>query len=172
MSGFCLIKIILEADMLPLQSFKLIVESTPLISLDLIVRGADERVLLGKRINRPAQGYWFVPGGRILKNETVNSTFMRLLDEELGLRSEDVSSRALGIYEHFYPDNFTGGNFGTHYVVVAYEVNLSEISLSLPKNQHSHYKWFESEEILQSHRVHKYTKWYFMNNKHADCFVN
>ena len=54
--------------MLPSKKFEVVVESTPLVSIDLVVRAPDKKILLGKRVNRPAQGYWFVPGGRILKD--------------------------------------------------------------------------------------------------------
>ena len=168
MNGSCLTNIISEASMLPLEKFELIVESTPLVSIDLVVQAPDKKILLGKRVNRPAQGYWFVPGGRILKDEPVNLSFKRLLDIELAIRPEDISTRSLGIYQHFYPDNFSGGKFGTHYVVLAYEINLLNMPCSLPDIQHSDYKWFEEDELLQSHRVHEHTKWYFMKNKHAD----
>ncbi len=47
--------------------FKTIVANTPLISIDLIIQNSQKKILLGKRINRPAQGYWFVPGGRVRK---------------------------------------------------------------------------------------------------------
>ena len=49
--------------------FTTIIKSTPLVSIDLIVRNIEDNVLLGKRTNRPAQGCWFVPGGRVLKDE-------------------------------------------------------------------------------------------------------
>ena len=47
------------------QAFATVVESTPLISIDLIVENEQGEILLGKRTNRPARGYWFVPGGRV-----------------------------------------------------------------------------------------------------------
>lgn len=156
--------------MLPLKTFELIVESTPLVSIDLVVLAPDRKILLGKRVNRPAQGYWFVPGGRILKDETVKLAFNRLLNIELALRPEDISTRALGVYQHFYPDNFSDEKFGTHYVVLAYEINPLCTTYSMPNTQHSDYKWFEKDELLHSHRVHEHTKWYFMQNKHADSF--
>lgn len=156
--------------MLPLKKFEVVVESTPLVSIDLVVRAPDEKILLGKRVNRPAQGYWFVPGGRILKGESVKLTFKRLLDIELAIRPEDISIRPLGIYQHFYPDNFSGDKFGTHYVVLAYEINLLNMPCSLPNIQHSDYEWFEEDEILQSDKVHDHAKWYFMKNKQADSF--
>ncbi|KDS03655.1 glycosyl transferase in colanic acid biosynthesis [Salmonella enterica subsp. enterica serovar Heidelberg str. RI-11-014316] len=39
------------------------VRATPLISLDFIVENGQGEILLGQRLNRPAQGYWFVAGG-------------------------------------------------------------------------------------------------------------
>jgi colanic acid biosynthesis protein WcaH len=53
--------------MLDFALFKTIVEHTPLISIDLIVYNDESDVLLGKRVNPPAQNYYFVPRGRIYK---------------------------------------------------------------------------------------------------------
>ena len=71
--------------MLPPETFKLVVESTPLVAIDFVVRAPDGKILLGKRNNRPAQDSWLVPGGRILKDEPVKLTFSRLLGDELDL---------------------------------------------------------------------------------------
>lgn len=60
------------------EVFKTVVASTPLISMDLIVQNDAGQVLLGYRNNRPAQGFWFVPGGRILKDEHFEVAFGRL----------------------------------------------------------------------------------------------
>lgn len=46
------------------------VSLTLLISIDLIILKKTNEVLLGQRNNCLAKGYWFVPSGRILKNET------------------------------------------------------------------------------------------------------
>lgn len=67
------------------QDFATVVRSTPLISIDLIVENAQGEYLLGKRTNRPAQGFWFVPGGRVQKDETLADAFARLTQAELGL---------------------------------------------------------------------------------------
>jgi colanic acid biosynthesis protein WcaH len=42
--------------------FKTIIENTPLVSVDLIIKN-ENKILLGKRVNKPAQGYWFTLGG-------------------------------------------------------------------------------------------------------------
>ncbi|WP_313449769.1 NUDIX domain-containing protein, partial [Pseudescherichia sp.] len=60
------------------EDFATVVRSTPLISIDLIVENARGEFLLGKRTNRPAQGFWFVPGGRVQKDEPLAQAFERL----------------------------------------------------------------------------------------------
>ena len=64
--------------------FRTVVASTPLVSIDLVVRNPQGEVLLGRRLNRPAQGFWFIPGGRIRKNESLNAAFRRLSSSGAG----------------------------------------------------------------------------------------
>ena len=52
------------------EIFKTLVNSAPLISIDILLKHND-KILLGRRINRPAKNYFFSPGGRIYKNETI-----------------------------------------------------------------------------------------------------
>jgi colanic acid biosynthesis protein WcaH len=56
--------------MLDDQTFETVLSSTPLISIDLLVK-KDNKILLGKRIKNPAQGYLFSIGGRVYKSETI-----------------------------------------------------------------------------------------------------
>jgi colanic acid biosynthesis protein WcaH len=162
--------------MLPLDTFKTVIASTPLISIDLIVRNKLQQVLLGRRINKPAQGYWFVPGGRIFKNEPVRDAFKRLLKTELGvdeLKINTHNSAFKGIYQHFYTDNVAGSNFSTHYIVLAYGIEVECFLDILPKDQHCNYKWLSEKAILIDDRVHKHTKWYFKKGGNADAsFTN
>ena len=108
--------------MLNIQTFIDIVKATPLVSVDiLLVRGGKD-ILLGLRNNRPAQGYWFVPGGRILKNEKIEQALVRIAEKELGiaalLNNEDLHPVFHGAYEHMYDDCFAGDiGVSTHYVV-------------------------------------------------------
>ncbi|MEZ9077686.1 GDP-mannose mannosyl hydrolase [Vibrio cyclitrophicus] len=146
---------------LELETFKTVVESTPLVSLDLVVRNSDGQVLLGERTNRPAQGYWFVPGGRILKDEAFDVAFKRLTSVELDVELSLSSASFLGPYEHHYSDNFSGDEFSTHYVVLGYEVVLDLELSELPSEQHRAYRWWDVDELLGSELVHQNTKDYF-----------
>ena len=63
--------------MLDDQIFKTIVDSAPLISIDILIK-KDNKVLLGRRVNKPAQGMFFSIGGRINKNETIYNAMARV----------------------------------------------------------------------------------------------
>lgn len=151
--------------MLDRETFKNIVRNTPLISLDIVVRNSKNAILLGKRINRPAAGCWFVPGGRILKDESIVDAFARLTEEELRLSLDIEESRFIGPFEHMYPDNFSGDEFSTHYVVLAYEVNIDIELNNLPMQQHEKFRWWNEPELLASDDVHIHTKWYFQEKQ-------
>lgn len=146
---------------LPLKQFRKIVASTPLISIDLIVKDDLGRILLGKRVNRPAKGKWFVPGGRIYKNEAIAVAMERLFNCELGYSHNDVKPSFLGVYEHFYNDSIFGPNEPTHYVVLAYALTLNVKWEEIPREQHSSFKWVSPITLLKSNDVHENTKRYF-----------
>lgn len=147
------------------ETFRTVVRSAPLVSIDLVVINSQGQVLLGQRTNRPAQGFWFVPGGRILKNEVMAAAFLRLSKAELGFASELGDAEFLGVYEHFYTDNFSGTDFSTHYVVLGYRL-VHDLDLnSLPDAQHHSYRWFDVAELLDSVQVHDNTKAYFLSDK-------
>jgi len=74
--------------MLSSEDFKLVVQSAPLFSIDLVVLNEKNQILVGKRKNAPAKGYWFVPGGRVFKNEPLAEAFARITRTELGIEFE------------------------------------------------------------------------------------
>ncbi|WP_217521672.1 GDP-mannose mannosyl hydrolase [Vibrio metschnikovii] len=146
------------------ETFKTIVASTPLVSIDLIIRNSCNQVLLGLRTNRPAQGFWFVPGGRIGKDETFEQAFLRLTEMELGCSIPLNDASFLGPYQHLYSDNFSGTDFSTHYVVLGYQLMLDLDLQTLPVEQHQNYQWWDEQELLNSEQVHRNTKAYFSDN--------
>lgn len=148
------------------ELFKTIVRVTPLVAIDLIVSRQDGKILLGKRNNRPAQGFWFVPGGRILKDETLDEAFLRLTRVELNRALLRTDYPLPGVYEHLYPDNFSDETFSTHYVVLGYRIQLDTLN-DLPWEQHSDYRWLSRAEILADDGVHENTKAYFRDVLHG-----
>ena len=143
--------------------FRFVVAHTPLVSIDLIVPDERGRYLVGLRKSRPAKDTWFVPGGRIAKDERLNDAFGRITEAELGIRLERSRSRFLGLYEHLYPDNFSGDTFGTHYVVLAHVLPIwRSTEDDLPDDQHSGYRWLKPSELCDDRHVHANTHAYFL----------
>jgi len=147
------------------ETFSTVIESTPLVSIDLVVKNKHGQALLGERLNKPAKGNWFVPGGRILKDESMADAFKRLTKEELGQAFSINQAELLGPFDHFYSDNVFGDEFSTHYVAIAYVLTLDTDLEELPLDvQHGSYKWFEIDSLLNDEKVHLHTKWYFEKN--------
>ena len=142
------------------DTFRTVVDATPLVSIDLVVENSRGEILLGDRVNRPAKGKWFVPGGRVRKGETLDQAFARLSREELGTTFSRNDSTFLGLYEHHYNDSVFGDAPNTHYVVLAHRLLVRDDQLDLPLAQHEQFKWWRFEPALQSTAVHGYSKAY------------
>ena len=143
--------------MLDNKTFRIVVGSTPLISIDLLVK-KDNKILLGKRVNKPALGSLFSIGGRVYKNETINCAMIRIAKDELNIELK-LLPRFIGVFEHFYDDSIYQDE-STHYVNLAYEIEV-DVAPNLPTEQHNEYQWLTIDELLKSKLVHKYVKNYF-----------
>jgi colanic acid biosynthesis protein WcaH len=159
---------LLPAMLLDNEKFLQVIEATPLVSVDLIFRNAAGEVLLGKRTNPPAQGFWFVPGGRIRKGERIEQALQRVCRAELGVGLEQAT--LLGTYNHLYEENFLSRpGIGTHYVVLGFECSLIPGEKLQPDQQHSDLLWWSLPALLDSPEVHPLTKGYF--NSSANRFT-
>lgn len=146
--------------MLNKDDFLNVVTLTPLVAIDLIVTSADDSILMGKRVNEPAAGYWFVPGGRIFKGETLEQAFQRITAVELGLAFNIEKAQLLGAFTHLYDTNFAHvPGIDTHYVVLAYRLPLTVDLRYLPIQQHLDYRLISRNEDLRS--VHPKCQVYF-----------
>ena len=146
--------------MLDKDQFLNVVKCTPLVSIDLVVRSEEGAILMGLRLNQPASGYWFVPGGIIRKNETLDAAFLRITKVELGESIGIENGRLMGAFTHLYDTNFAmEPGVGTHYVVLAYELQISINLINLPAEQHSNYRWIHEDDELKN--VHENSGVYF-----------
>lgn len=142
----------MNAKLLDREQFLNVIEHTPLVSIDLVIRSPQGRVLMGERLNRPAQGYWFVPGGRICKQESLAQAFRRISQSELEMTLEIADARLLGAFTHLYDDNFADApGITTHYVALGYQVDLQLDLADLPKQQHQGYRWIGADSDLKVH---------------------
>ena len=121
--------------MLDDKTFKTVVDSAPLISIDILLK-KDGKVLLGKRVKKPAQGYFFSTGGRINKNETIDNAMARIANNELNIELQSTPE-FIGMFEHFYADSIFN-DVSTHYVNLAYIIYALVWSCMLG---YSWYQW-------------------------------
>ena len=147
---------------IPEADFQTLVRQAPLVSVDLVITDPLDYCLLGRRQNRPAKGVMFVPGGRILKNETIDDAIKRIMLAETGYQiGEQDEQKFLGVYEHFYDNSFWDANISTHYVVLAHRIKLKARFMEDPDNQHDILEWLPLNELLNRSDVHKNVKVYF-----------
>jgi GDP-mannose mannosyl hydrolase len=133
-------------------TFLEVVRNTPLVSIDLVVRDGEGSILVGKRVNEPAKGTWFVPGGSIRKNETLAVALARISEGELGVALSMDDVRFAGVYEHFYDTNFAEvDGVSTHYVVLACVVQRMFDTDDLPASQHSAWAWLSDPSMPDVH---------------------
>lgn len=146
------------------DKFKLVVENTPLVSIDFIIENSEGNYLLGKRANKPAEGFWFTFGGRIFKDEPIREAIKRLSLKEFNLEATQEMLQFHGIYEHFYDNSFVDDAISTHYVVLVYHLKMIS-NISLPTDEHSDYRYFSKDELLEHNDVHAYVKDYFIGEQ-------
>jgi colanic acid biosynthesis protein WcaH len=145
----------------------------PLVSLDFcLLRPGDAgaagpELLLGLRNNRPAQGWWFTPGGRIRKNELLTSASTRIALDELGLPATALPrARLMGAWDHGYPDSAFDPAVSTHYVNLPHWLALcadEAAALALPHGpdqQHTRWQWLPLEQAARDESVHPYVRIY------------
>lgn len=143
------------------------ISTSQLISIDFLIRNKEGKILLGKRKISPAKGWYFVPGGRVYKNETLKEGANRVLMCETGLKGLKLEPRCVS--EHIYPENFcgakdnTGKIISTHYVCFAFDVDAESSSVDEKsfKLQHEDMIWVSPEDMGSRSDVHEYVRLYF-----------
>jgi colanic acid biosynthesis protein WcaH len=111
----------------------------PVVCVDMVVV-CDDQFVLVKRANAPHQGKWFVPGGRMTKNETLHEAVQRKLFEETGVRA--AAPQLIAVAEHFNVPGYLA-NQDTHILSFAF---LTRVRRRVPlrvDGQSSDARWFD-----------------------------
>lgn len=118
--------------------YRQILASIPIPCVDLVITDG-KKFLLVKRKNKPAKNKWCVPGGRVLKNETLKQAVKRKVEEETGLNKFKVL-KFIAVKEYFSSESEFGP--ATHtinsiFLIKAYPPTKLKID-----NQSSEIQWF------------------------------
>lgn len=74
----------IENCQIPAELYRQILSNMPIACVDVVIP-LPQGVLLVWRNNEPAKGQWWLPGGRVLKGETLAECAARKAQEEVGL---------------------------------------------------------------------------------------
>ncbi|MDO9313071.1 MAG: VanZ family protein, partial [Burkholderiaceae bacterium] len=110
-----------QRGLLPLAQFQQAVAALPLVSVDWVLTNPAGELLVGQRLNAPARGTWFTPGGRVRKGEALAVAQQRVALEELGLPLANSAAwlaraRLMGAWDHFFSDAAFSASMPTQYV--------------------------------------------------------
>lgn len=125
---------------IPTDFYSKIVDTIPILCVDVLIKDKD-KFLFVKREREPLKGRWWVPGGRVLKGETITAAAKRKMKEELGINVKVLEP--LGYYEKHFKENEFWLESGIHTVsiVVSAKPLSSKIKLD---NQSSAWKFSKS----------------------------
>ena len=155
--------------LLPDAQFRSAIEALPLVSIDWVLSNPSGEVLVGQRLNAPARGAWFTPGGRVRKGEALRNAKLRIAMSELGV-SRSVAeawadrAEAMGAWDHFYPDSALDVSLPTHYVNLPFWLDLTDndlTALRLPVGeQHRGWAWVSVSRKVPGFELHPYVQPY------------
>lgn len=100
-------------DKLSYDDFLESLRLSPRLVVELVIENNKREILLLKRDNDPFKDYWHLPGGFLLKGESISACIKRHAKEELGISPTD-SGKFIGIFENI--DGDPRGHI-LHYVV-------------------------------------------------------
>jgi colanic acid biosynthesis protein WcaH len=133
--------------------YKLTLDHFPIACVDVVIE-CNEKFLFLKRKEKPAQGeYWF-PGGRLHKNETLEDCVKRKLNEEVGIESYSLIDQ-IGTFETIFDD----GPFEaqSHTINVTYHVIVKTEEIKSNDKFFDDYKWiYKDDPIILNHKYAEY----------------
>ncbi len=129
---------------IPLEDYKKILENMPICCVDLVIHHQG-KVLLVYRKDEPAKNQWWLPGGRILKHETLQQAALRKAKEETGFDIE--IEKQIGTYELTFKEAPFGVKTGVHSICIDFLGRPKDKNFKIKLDQTStDYKWMDSIE--------------------------
>lgn len=133
--------------------YKKIMEYMPVVCVDGLIINENREFLLVKRKNEPLKNEYWLPGGRLHKNEKLEEAIKRKMTEELNIEVEIIKS--LGYFEEFFDNTVQEVNGGFHALSIVFLLKLKNANIKLD-NQSTDWKWFKVlPERFKSYNLEK-----------------
>jgi colanic acid biosynthesis protein WcaH len=134
---------------IPAAQYKQILEVMPVLCVDVVIRNAGGEYLLVKRANEPLKGQWWVVGGRVYKNETLEQAVLRKVKQEIGVTVHALEP--IGYYEDRFEKNSIKMDSPLHAVSVVFSVVIDGQQTIKTDGQSLEWKFFK--ELPKALRV-------------------
>ena len=144
-------------DFLNSAPYQKIHNSLPIVCVDIVLKTAEGKFLLVKRKEEPAKDNWWLVGGRVFKNESLESAARRKVQEEIGLVVEKVE-KLIGGYELIFKEDPYGHENGTHTIVACFMSEIENTENLKLDNFHSQYKLFKHYDNNWHHYLNECLK--------------
>lgn len=125
---------------LSLEDYRKFLSAMPIVCVDCLVVNEKGEYLLVKRKNEPLKGEYWVPGGRLHKNERLVDAVRRKMQEEIGVEVEILKS--LGFFEEFFERTAEQAAGGAHSISLLYLVKPKTFDIRLD-DQSLEWGWFK-----------------------------
>jgi colanic acid biosynthesis protein WcaH len=122
------------------EDYKKFLGAMPIVCVDCMVENEAGEYLLVKRKNEPLKGEFWVPGGRVLKNEKLIDAVKRKMKEEIGVEVDIIEN--VGFFEEFFEKTEQNAFGGVHSISVVYRVKPRSKKIKLD-DQSAEWGWFK-----------------------------
>jgi ADP-ribose pyrophosphatase YjhB (NUDIX family) len=115
-------------------------QKKPIISIDLIIRNRQRKILLGKLAKKwrgDNKFFWGLPGHELLFGEKLKDCIKRNLREEVGM--EMITSEITCINTNF--------GYGNHYITIGILVRAKGKPINKNTKDWVEWKWFNKKDI-------------------------
>jgi colanic acid biosynthesis protein WcaH len=131
------------------EEYTRIQELLPILCVDVVLTYRGKCLLL-QRLNHPALGQWWFPGGRVHKNELIKDAALRKSRAEVGLAADFKG--VLSVEETIFP-KIESMISDIHTVNVCCQMVASDITGLAIDKDHNAFRWvsFEEAESLNLH---------------------
>jgi nucleoside-diphosphate-sugar epimerase/ADP-ribose pyrophosphatase YjhB (NUDIX family) len=129
-----------SSGLIPESMYKIILDNVPVLCVDLVIV-KDNKAFLIKRKNKPSEGVYWVQGGRMLKNESLEDCGIRKAAAELNIDPQNIRiTNFIGVFSTEFSNSEQGS--ASHTVNVTFQAEINDIPLSFDRD-HSDGKWFD-----------------------------
>ena len=90
--------------LLPRKLFLKTFDYVPRLAISLIVENKKREVLLARRAIPPGKGFWHMPGGFVLRGESLQHCMQRIAQKELNLKVNPKTAKLIGVFDDLHKD--------------------------------------------------------------------